>query len=255
MGRFGWCRGIEDAPLLKELGFDFIECKVTDLQLENREEMRKRLPLYERSPLPVQAFNVLFPGGLSVVGPDVDAPRLRSYVGRAAEAIARIGARVVVFGSGKARNVPDGWHRERAEEQIVELLGWIADEFRGTSLTLAIEPLNRKETNIINSVDEAVELARRVGRSEIRVLADFYHMMMENEDLGTLVVHKDWLAHVHVADTGRLSPGTGQYPYDAFVSNLRQAGYRGTISAECTVRDPRSDMANGLSFLKQSFSI
>ena len=254
MAGFGWCRGIEDAPLLKELGFDFIECRVTDLQLENTEETKKRLPLYLQSPLPVRAFNVLFPGEISVVGPEVDVQRIRTYIGRVAETLDRIGAEIVVFGSGRSRSIPEGWERKRAEEQIVQLLNWIADEFQGTGLTLAIEPLNRKESNIINSVAEGVQFARQVNRKEIRVLADFYHMDEEGEDLGTLVVNKDWLAHIHVADTGRLAPGTGSYPYDVFVSNLHEAGYNGLVSAECTVKDPRTELENGLRFLKEKWS-
>ncbi|MFC0215295.1 sugar phosphate isomerase/epimerase family protein [Paenibacillus chartarius] len=253
MYSFGWCRGIEDAEMLRRLGFDYIECTVTSLKLEDESEFTQILPKYMDSPLPVLAFNVFFPGGLRVVGPEVDTERVRRYVSKAASALNRIGARIVVVGSGSARNVPDGWGRDRAEEQFVQLLGWMGDEFDGTGVTVAIEPLNQKETNLIHRVSDAAAFARELNRRSIRVLADFYHMDEENEPLDTLVEHKDWLAHIHLADTGRLSPGTGQYPYPQFAESLKNAGYSGLISAECSLNHPEQELPRALDFMKNVF--
>lgn len=255
MYRFGWCRGIDDADLLRRHGFDYIECALASLQLENQDEFNKQLPKYLNSPLPVKAFNVFFPGEIKVVGPHVNADRVRSYVAKASEALHKIGAEIAVLGSGGSRSIPEGWERAQAEEQIVRLLDWIADEFDGSGVTLAIEPLNRKESNIINSVSEGVYFAQQVNRSPIRVLADFYHMDEEKESYDTLVENRDWLAHIHLADTGRLSPGTGQYPYDLFVDRLKQAGYKGMISAECGVSDAETEMPDSLTFVKHKWGV
>lgn len=252
MNSFGWCRGIEEAALLREAGFDYIECALTALKLEDRRAFREELPRYTDSPLPVRAFNVFFPADLKVVGPDVDELRIGRYIGQAAEALQRIGARIAVLGSGRSRRVPDGWERARAEEQFVRLLERIADAFAGTGVVLAIEPLNRRECNLINSVADASRLAERVSRNEIRVLADFYHMEEEQEPLQALIDHRQWLAHIHLADTGRLSPGTGAYPYAEFAACLRQSGYAGMISAECTVKET-AEFAPGLAFMTRHF--
>ncbi len=80
-------------------------------------------------------------------------------------------------------------------------------------------------------------------------------MNEENEPLGTLVEHKDWLAHIHLADTGRLSPGTGQYPYDSFVQALQKAGYTGLLSAECSVKHPDEELPAALAFMKKKFTL
>lgn len=253
MYSFGWCRGIDDAEMLQRLGFDYIECTVTSLKLEDDTEFEKVLPKYTDSPLPILAFNVFFPGDLPVVGPNTDTDRIRRYVSKAAYALNRIGARIVVLGSGRARNVPEGWDRGRAEEQFSQLLDWMGDEFDGTDVIVAIEPLNKKETNLINSVSDAVVFAQQVNRRSVRVLADFYHMDEENEPLDTLVEHKDWLAHIHLADSGRLSPGTGQYPYSHFVQTLKKAGYSGLISAECTAKNPEEELPAALEFMKNMF--
>lgn len=251
---YGWCRGIEDAGLLHKLGFDYIECAVVALQLEDAAACREALPAYLESPLPASAFNVFFPGDLKLVGPERDEERTRKYIHAAAETLHRIGARTVVLGSGRSRHVPEGWEQARGEEQLLRTLEWIADDFTDAGLTLALEPLNKKETNFINSVDEGVALAKQVNRSAIRVLADFYHMDEENEALDTIVRNRDWLAHIHLADTGRLSPGTGQYPYEAFAAQLKASGYAGMISAECSVVEPEQEFEAGLAFMRRTFS-
>ncbi|AZN42697.1 sugar phosphate isomerase/epimerase family protein [Paenibacillus albus] len=253
MVAFGWCRGIEDAELLGEYGFEYIECGLQQLQLENEALFRETLPAYLNSPLPVRAFNLFFPGDMRIVGAELDPDRVRRYIHRGAEAMSRIGASIAVLGSGRSRHIPEGYEQARAEDQMLHVLSWIAEEFTGTGVTLAIEPLNKKETNLINSVAEAVSFAKQINQPSIRVLADLYHMDEESEPLDTITQNKDWLAHIHIADTGRLSPGTGQYPHAAFAQQLKEAGYNGMISAECTVHKPEEELPASLAFMKRTF--
>jgi sugar phosphate isomerase/epimerase len=156
-----------------------------------------------------------------------------------------------VLGSAAARNVPEGFDRTRAEDQFLQALSWCADAIEGTGITLAVEPLNRKESNLINSVAEAVRFVKRINRPQIRVLADFYHMDEENEPLETLLKYGEWLAHVHLADTGRRNPGSGLYDYDRFTRLLKEIGYTGAVSAECNLQDPESEMRRSLTFLRR----
>ena len=119
---------------------------------------------------------------------------------------------------------------------------------------MAIEPLNKKECNFINRVEEAAHLAQLVNQPEIRVLADFYHMQVDDEPLDTLVQHKEWLAHIHLADTGRKSPGTGVYPYAAFVEQLRTCNYDGFLSVECRYSDLDIELPQSRAYIEQLFN-
>jgi sugar phosphate isomerase/epimerase len=175
---------------------------------------------------------------------------MKRYTRQALERAQSIGAKIAVFGSGGARQVPDDFPREQAVEQIVTFLNVAADAADQTDLVIAIEPLNRKESNIINSVAEGVEFARQVNRDKIRVLADFYHMDEEAEPLDHIVDYKDWLAHIHVADTGRRAPGLGQYPYQEFTVALREAGYNGLVSIECRWDDFAAEAPPAVQFLR-----
>lgn len=250
--QFGWCAPLATAGMIAEAGYDYIELPLAAQGLEEGAvAVRARVAEIKRSPVPARAFNYFFPRDMRIVGDGVDRARLDEYLARAGELMGAVGARAAVMGSAWARNVPDGFDRGRAEDQIVAALGMIADRMEGTGVTVVIEPLYRQESNIINSVAEGVGFARRVGRPEIRVLADFFHMNEEGEPHETMYEHRDWLAHVHLADTGRKAPGTGTYDYDRFFGQLRKAGYQGMMSAECSADDPRRDMASSLAFVRR----
>ena len=253
--KFGVCCSVEQAALAKAAGFDYIESTVVSLLPEATETFfAPILETYRHAPLPARACNVFLPGDLKVVGPEVDLRRVEAYVRTAMRRVMLIGAKVVVFGSGKARLVPHDFARADAEAQLVDFLQLVAEETAEHDLTLAIEPLNRRESNILNSVAEGVVLAERVNRPSIRVLADFYHMDEEQESLYHLVQYKEWLAHIHVADTDRRAPGTGVYPYTTFVAKLAQAGYDGMVSIECRWEDFAAETGPARAFLHQVFA-
>ena len=252
--KFGCCASIDKAEAVHHAGFDYLEAGVTSLiPDEDDAAFAPVLEEYQASPIPVDAFNLFLPRDLKIVGPEIDQARIERYVSRALARIQAVGATIAVIGSGGSRNVPDGFSRSEATAQIVRFLQVVADAADPTDVTIAIEPLNHKESNIINSVAEGVSFARQVNRPSIRVLADFYHMDEDDEPLETLIENKDWLAHIHVADTGRLAPGTGRYPYAVFVDLLRQAGYDGMVSAECRWNDFEAEAAPSVEFLRRVF--
>lgn len=252
--RFGCCCSIEQAAVAHAAGFDYIECTVVSLLPEATEPIfAPVLEKYQAAPLPVSACNVFLPGDLKVVGPDVEWSRVEHYVRTALRRVRLVGANLVVFGSGKARMVPDDFARADAEAQLVDFLQLVGDVAHAHAMTVVIEPLNRKESNILNSVAEGVALAERVNRPAIRVLADFYHMDEEQEPLRALVDYKEWLTHIHVADTGRRAPGTGSYPYAEFVDLLDQAGYDGLVSIECRWEEFAAEAGPACRYLHEVF--
>lgn len=252
--KLGCCADIEQASAVHATGFDFIECTVVSLKPEkSNEEFAKVLREFQDSGVPVKTFNVFLPGDLKVVGETVDLDRIKSYLEKALSRVKQIGADTVVFGSGGARSFPEGFPRQRAEEQVLQFLNLAADYAEPLGITIVIEPLNRKESNIINSVPEAVDFAEKVNRKPIQVLADFYHMDEEDEPLENIVSCKEYVKHIHVADTGRLAPGTGNYPYSEFVDCLKKADYDGRISIECKWNDFENEVVQAIKYLEGCF--
>ena len=232
--RFGVCAPLDWAHEIQSAGFHYIELAANAL-LSPESPETDWLPLataMESCPLPVEAMNC-FVSGPQITGPDADPERLLRYVDTALTRAARVGVQVMVFGSGGARRIPDGFPQSDAERQLIDFLHMCADACDRTGVVTAIEPLRRAESNVLNSVVEAAAMARAVGRTGVRLLADTFHMEAEDEPLSVLDGVGDLLMHVHTADTGRNSPGTGSYDHVALFRALRGAGYNARVSAEC----------------------
>lgn len=245
--QFGICTGIENAVIARSAGFDFIEPTVRSLH--GGKDFTSVQAAHAAASIPTPTFNVFVPGELKITGPVMDMAKLQEYVAESMRRVKDVGGELVVFGSGGARNIPDGFSRETAWQQLIDFLRMAADECDRNGVTIAIEPLNRKESNVINSVAEGVALAKAVDRAAIRVLADLYHMEEDAEPTDTVVAHAPWLTHIHVADSGRLAPGTGSYPYAAFFGYLKSTGYSGRISVECRWQDFESEAAGAVAYL------
>jgi len=245
--QFGVCTGIENAETARAAGFTFIEPTVRSLH--GSKDFSVIQAAHAAAGLPTPTFNVFVPGDLKITGPDVDLAKLQVYVAESLRRVSALGGSLVVFGSGGARNIPDGFSRDAAWQQLIDFLQMVADECEKTGVAIAIEPLNRKESNVLNSVAEGVALAQAVDRPSIRVLADLYHMEEDSEPTDTVVENAAWLTHVHVADSGRLSPGTGSYPYAEFFGYLKSTGYSGRIAVECKWQDFEEEAGAAVAYL------
>lgn len=249
--RFGCCAGLDKMRVVQDAGYDYIELAVGTIKAESPateyEPVRDEIQSYEIVP---EAWNCLMPGDMKVVGLEVDMYRIERYLRTAFERIEELGGEIVVFGSGGARKVPEGFSAEEAKEQIVEFTT-LAGQIAGThGITIAVEPLNTKDTNTINSVVEGVELVKKVDHPFVKVLADLYHMDEDKEPISHVADAGNELVHTHTADTGRFYPGSGSYPHREFFEALRSIGYNDRMSVECRFNDFDAECKKALEFLR-----
>jgi sugar phosphate isomerase/epimerase len=254
--QIGWCGPLKSAVQMADAGLDYIEAQLVPLGLESDASFSAAKAAVRNLPLPAPVMSYLFPHDLRLVGPQVHEDRARAYIDRVIELMDIAGAKHVVYGSGWTRNVPEGFDPQRAEDQFLHALDWCAKALDGIGATLVIEPLNRKESNQCNHVGDGVRLAQLTGLANVKCLADFYHMDEEAEPLATLGKFGAELAHVHLADTGRMNPGTGSYEYAGFFAQLKRAGYRGRMSGECgVVGEPVAGMRMSADFLRKAWAL
>jgi len=201
--------------------------------------------------LPVEATNVLFPGEWRLIGPEADLAATRRYVETAVRRAAELGAQVMVFGSGRARSIPEGYPRQAAVAELQAALRLVGDVTAHHSVMIALEPLRQAETNLVHTVPDALEIVRPLQHPQVAVLADFYHFDEGAEPFDDILAAGNLLAHVHLADTGRLAPGTGQYDYPGFLARLRQIGYNQRLSVECRWVDWERESAQACAFLRR----
>jgi sugar phosphate isomerase/epimerase len=110
----------------------------------------------------------------------------------------------------------------------------VADHAERTGARIAVEPLNRYETHFINTLDQGAELCRRVNRPGIRIMADFFHMSIEEADIAISIRQSaPYIQYVHVADSNRKQPGRGHLDFRSGFRALKNAGYDGYLGVEC----------------------
>lgn len=253
---FGNVDPLKDVDVIARAGYDYIEpalSKTVALPPQEIEAARARV---QASGIRVETMNWFLPGGdLKLTGPTVDAARIREYVERSLALAESFGVKVIVFGSPAARSVPDGFPHERALAQLETFLTTCGEVIRerGYGMVIGIEPLRRPETNIINSVAEGLQLARRVNHPKVRLIVDFYHLAFEHEDPDVVLQAKDFIVHTQIAaPADRMFPvsAEGEPRYARFFANLAKIGYRGRVSIEANAGDLRADAPKALRFLK-----
>lgn len=255
--QFGICKGPDGAAEVKAAGWDFIEGNVQGMFQGESAEVD--LSPVINAVLPVPSANCLVPGKLRIVGPEVDFEALRRYMSNVLSRAGQTGTRTLVFGSGAARNIPEGFDRDQARQQIVAFARMSAEIAAQHGVTIVVEPLNRKECNVINSVAEGMEYVREVNHPNFKCLVDSFHFWMEDEPLANLEAAMPWIAHVHLADkVGRTPPGESgkpeQSPYRDFFRVLKAGNYRGLIAVEAGAWDVAKDGARIIGWLREQWN-
>jgi sugar phosphate isomerase/epimerase len=122
-------------------------------------------------------------------------------------------------------------------EILIEQLGKIAPTAEASGVPIILEPLNRYETHLIKSLDDAAAICRAVGSPGIRMMGDFFHMNLEDDDMGAAIERNaDCLAYIHLADSNRFQPGTGHLDFRPGFAALKRIGYDGFMTLECKIK-------------------
>jgi len=251
----GYCTPLKNIEAAKAAGFDYLELGTTEIAELSDAEFDTAVKNIQRVGLPVPVTNLFLPASLKVTGPRVDREQQTIYVKKAFDRLARLGTEIVVFGSGGARRVPDGAAKAEAFAQLVDFGKRIAPDARAHGITIAIEPLRREETNIINSAAEGLELVKAVNDPNFQLMIDFYHLASEHEDPEIVVRAKDSIRHLHMANPqGRVFPlRWDEHDYSPFFANLRGIGYDKRISVEASTKDLSADAPRAIALLRRAF--
>jgi D-psicose/D-tagatose/L-ribulose 3-epimerase len=159
---------------------------------------------------------------------------LRRCVDMARELAAPV---VVVVPSDRAQTA--GAHERRGGlERAADAIRDGMSDLGADGPVIAIEPLNRYETHLVRTVAEAAELRERIGHPAAGIMADTFHMNIEEDTVtAALAGHGDKLVHVDLADNQRREPGSGHVDFVAFLGALSELGYQGWLNMECLPAD------------------
>ncbi len=136
---------------------------------------------------------------------------------------------------------PRGPDEDRAI--LVEGLTELGHHAGELGVMVLLEPLNRYEDHMLNTLAAAAELSSSVGLDSVKVMGDLFHMNVEEDDLANSIRRAgEVLAHVHVADSNREHPGTGHVDFAAALTALQDIGFDGYMAMECGLRGDPHDV-------------
>lgn len=230
--RLGVCCKLENFEAVKNVGYDYCELNFTRLVSMEEDEFQEIKKASETLNLPVEAVNALFPGTMQLYEDDLEP--VIAHLEKGMSRFAELGGTIAVLGSGGARKQPEHLSLEETEDKFVNLLKICGDIAKKYGVTIVIEPLNKKETNFINTVAEGLELCKRANHPNVKCLADFYHVFLENEPLEHIEAAGNDLKHVHIAvGEDRHIPNEADLEIcKKWRDALDQCGYQGRISLE-----------------------
>jgi sugar phosphate isomerase/epimerase len=247
----GVCAGTEDLGKAERWGFDYLEPAAAAIAALSATEFERVRQQVLASRLRCRSFNSLI-RTMQVVGPEANLDAVSIYLNAALDRCRQLGARVVVWGSASSRNIPDGHSREQAWQEIKRFLQRAGDIAKSHELVIGIEPLRKQESNIINAGAEALRLVDEVKHPNVKMIIDYYHLRMENEDPDILVRAREHLVHLHFANpNGRRWPKSvdDDPEYGRFFQLVKQIGYTGGLSIEARGTF-EEDGATSLAFLR-----
>ena len=215
----------------KDIGFDRIEVPLlkTDISLARKAHKRlKSLNMFCVGSASLSDKTDITSSDKSVSTAGINF--LKEAVEDTAEMGGRILTGVIYAAFGKKPERPateDEW------KHSAESLAEVADSAVRHNITLAIEPLNRYEMNLVNTTAQAMKLQQMIGKSNIGIHPDTYHMNIEEKDFYSAIkALKGRIVYLHASENDRGIPGTGLVDWDSVFKALAEIGYKGAVTIE-----------------------
>jgi len=263
--RYGYCTGLGflkgDAfglslfQAVVSAGFDYVELPLSSISELSADELTQLEKFLTK--IPCRACNLFFPPALAIVGPNMDIGGIQKYLLKMLPLVMNLGVETIVFGNGGARRVPEGAMHEDIWANLRTVVEIMDEHATKTGITIVVEPLNKLETNILNSYGEAAKLTD--GLQNVATMIDSYHAFMENHNFDDVFAAPEKLQHLHTAYSAKRLVPSGKddvLTYANFVQMVNKLGYSNKISIEGGLRNElpmEEEISDALQTLKGLF--
>ena len=215
----------------KKLGFDFIEIPLMEIDLIDPEKIRERAEQVGIELCTSTACSK--ENDITSDNPDIRDKGIE-YLRKCISATAAMDAKClsgVIYSAigGKVAGMPDERYWKRSAEAIKQ----VAQVANRAGIKLGIEPVNRYETFLINTCEQAIKLAGMIDEPNVGIHLDAYHMNIEENNFYEPIKKAvPLLCHFHLSESHRGVPGTGTVDWDGIFRALSETGYKGLVGLE-----------------------
>ena len=225
-----------------DLGFDGIEITVMfharpTIDINERKKIRKWV---SDAGIECSALHFIFDKNIKLASEDViDIENSITYIKSVIDLAVDIGTDVIVVGGGGSRSIKPLQNKSEVVKNLVKIFSIAGRYASEKNVFLGLEALNRYETNFINTLEDAEQLADKIDCSNIKVMGDTFHMNIEERSISHAIeAAGENLIHLHFADSNRLAPGEGHIDFKSIISSLENIKYKGFCSFEVFAISP-----------------
>jgi 5-keto-L-gluconate epimerase len=223
----------ENLNKISSLCFDGVELITTDPAGLDGNSIKKLLEQHHLRVSAIASGGMAFAAKLTLLNPNPNvASMARQRLDDMIDFASDLGAPVVTVGSFRGRAVED---KRRSLQILADVLRNAGERAAKRGVRIALEPLNRYETDLLHTAAQTLEFLQAVNHPSVGVLLDTYHVNIEESSwtepyLSVMDARK--LFYVHLSDNNRLPPGKGLIDFPVILQTLIEGGYTGWLSAE-----------------------
>jgi sugar phosphate isomerase/epimerase len=224
----------EGLRIVHRLGYDGVELSLRIPDQVERDSLRKKLQRSNLCLFAIATGQTYYADGYSLYSTEAESrelaiQRLKGHIDLAAD----FDCMVIIGGIRGKIDTSDELVVERILASGKEAITTCAEHAERRGVTLLLEPVNRYETNIINTAAEGIQIIKDIGSSRLKLLLDTFHMNIEERSIVESIVSAlPWLSYVHFADSNRLAPGLGHLDFEGLLLTLVERGYQGPLGVE-----------------------
>ena len=228
------CAPIRQCQMVAEAGFDRVALSAQEVAGTPPDQLKQLEGQLASWALECRALNDFCPPELKLCGPNHDPEQLEHYIRQLAPRAALLGVDRIGVGAPLSRDVPAGYPRTAAWDQLRRSLDLTARLCRPWGITILLEPICRQMTNLLNRTPEVLALIEHC-EEPVGVVYDIFHAWMMKEPPADALPAMDRVGIVHIAhaqDGRRLPDGETVIRYRPYLEMLLDAGYQGELSVE-----------------------
>jgi sugar phosphate isomerase/epimerase len=241
---------------VSRVGYDGVEIISTDPASLDRIFLKKILLQNNLKVSAIASGGMAFAAKLTLLNSDPNVAALaRQRLDEMIDLASDLGAPIVTTGSFRGWAVED---KRRSLHVLADILRKAGERAAKHGVGIALEPINRYEGDLLNTVAQALDFLQEVDHPAVGILLDTYHVNIEESSWTEpyrQAMNAQKLFYVHLGDNNRWPPGKGLIDFPAILHTLKEGGYNGWLSAELLpLPDPETAVSDIVTAMRKWMS-
>jgi sugar phosphate isomerase/epimerase len=252
LGMFGSTKDIE---IVSNAGYDCIEMQLNEIVKMDEADFNKACKRLNDSAIVCEVLDNPVPLDQVIADESFDLDFYQNYLKIGAQRASQMGVKYYIFGNGKTRSLPTSSDIEAAKGKNLAFIRMMADIVVKRGITILMEPLAPRVSNVILSIPEALDYIKIVGKPNLGTFLDYRWFLAQNHPIQDIEKYGQYIDHVHIDSPTtefprRLIPSIDDgHDYSPLFRALNRIHYNGIISIEAnTFSNYEQDLQDGLSF-------